>query len=334
MDRRSLLKNVIAGAAVVAAGGTSLTKGLAQESTPDTTGPITIQDALGEVTLEQPAQRVVALEWTYVEDVLALGIQPIGVADIEGYKAWVNIEPQLDEDVTDVGTRQEPSLEAIAALEPDLIIGPLFRLESVVDSLRSIAPTLLFNPYPEDPEISQFQEMLDTARAIGDACGKPDEAEAVLTQMNDAFEAARQTLEEAGRAGEQFVLCQAYSNQGAPQLRLFIDSAMAVEELLQIGLENAFEGSPDIYGYNTVGVEALVEVQDANFLYIVQDEDNVFANQLAENPVWQNLNFVKEGRAYPLGGSTWTFGGPLSGITFVNRTVDVLTGAEDATPTA
>ncbi len=30
--------------------------------------------------------RIVALEWVYVENLLALGIQPVGVADIDGYK--------------------------------------------------------------------------------------------------------------------------------------------------------------------------------------------------------------------------------------------------------
>ena len=35
--------------------------------------------------------RIVALEWVYVENLLALGIQPIGVADIGGYKRFVDI---------------------------------------------------------------------------------------------------------------------------------------------------------------------------------------------------------------------------------------------------
>ena len=48
-----------------------------------------IQHALGENTITGTPQRIVALEWTYVEDLLALGLQPIGVADIEGYHDWV-----------------------------------------------------------------------------------------------------------------------------------------------------------------------------------------------------------------------------------------------------
>src|SRR5690606_21233751 len=82
----------------------------------------TIEHALGVTRVPQPVQRIVALEWTYVEGLLALGVQPVGIADLGGYAAWVTIGPQLSPDVVSVGTRQEPSIESIAHLQPDLII--------------------------------------------------------------------------------------------------------------------------------------------------------------------------------------------------------------------
>src|SRR5690242_17122902 len=50
-----------------------------------------IEHVGGKTCITENPQRVVALEWTYVEDLLALGVQPVGIADIEGYKAWVKI---------------------------------------------------------------------------------------------------------------------------------------------------------------------------------------------------------------------------------------------------
>src|SRR5690606_28871868 len=70
-----------------------------------------ITQAVGDTEIEGVPQRIVALEWTYAEDLLALGIQPAGVADVAGYETWVNVEPALADSVVDVGTRQEPSLE-------------------------------------------------------------------------------------------------------------------------------------------------------------------------------------------------------------------------------
>ena len=42
-----------------------------------------------------------------------------GQADVAGYNTWDTVAP-IDEGTPDVGTRGEPSLDAISALEPDL----------------------------------------------------------------------------------------------------------------------------------------------------------------------------------------------------------------------
>ncbi|CAN5689192.1 hypothetical protein BH24CHL1_BH24CHL1_00610 [soil metagenome] len=288
-------------------------------------GPRSIEHALGTTEIDGTPQTIVVLEWTYAEDLLALGIQPDGVADVEGYRAYLNIQPELADDVVDVGTRQEPSLEAITALEPDLIIGVQFRREAIYDTLSSIAPTLLFNPYPEDQTITQFDEMETTFMTIADAVSRVDEGTAVLEEMQAAFDEASAELEAAGQGEQEFLLVQAFTAQESPQMRVFIDSSMAVQILQAIGLENAWEGEFDVYGFNTVGIEALTEVDDANFLYMVQAEDDVFANQWQDNPVWNGLAFVEEGRTYPLGGDTWPFGGPLSAALLANTVVAALT---------
>lgn len=305
---------------------TALTGG--STATPETgsatDSPRTIQHALGELEIEGTPERVVVLEWTYAEDLLAVGVQPVGVADVEGYTTWLNVEPALSDDVADVGTRQEPSLESIAALEPDLIIGIQFRHEPIYDDLSSIAPTLLFNPYPEDPSFGQLDEMRQTFLAIAEAVGRTAEAEQVLSDLDASFEEAASALEEAGAAGTPFLLVQAFTSQDQPQMRVFTDTSMASQIMERIGLENAWEGEFDPYGFNTVGVEALTTVDDASFFYVVQSDDDVFANQWAENPVWQSLAFVQEGRTYPLGGDTWLFGGPLSSQLIAEKIVDAL----------
>lgn len=297
----------------------------AEQPTAVAGGPRSIEHAMGTTEIKGTPQRIVVLEWTYAEDLLALGVQPAGVADVEGYHTWLNIEPELSADVVDIGTRQEPSLEAITALEPDLIIGVQFRHEPIYDTLSSIAPTLIFNPYPEDQTITQFDEMQTTFMTIAEAVDRVDEGTAVLDEMQASFDEARAELEAADALGNEFLLVQAFTVEDTPQMRVFIDSSMAAQILESIGLTNAWEGEFDIYGYNTIGVEALTEVDDASFLYVVQAEDDVFANQWADNPVWNGLGFVEEGRTYPLGGDTWLFGGPLSAELVADTVVAALT---------
>jgi ABC-type Fe3+-hydroxamate transport system substrate-binding protein len=281
-------------------------------------GFLPIEDALGTVCVSEAPQRIVALEWTYVEDLLALGIQPVGVADIEGYGNWVKVPIALDESVTDVGTRQEPNLELIAQLEPDLIITASFRSAENYDELTAIAPVLAFDPYPVDGS-SHYDEMLNTFRTIATAVNHEAEGEAVLSEMEAHFALAQTALEEAGRGGESFILSQSWIDTEVPTFRLFTDNAMAVEILTQIGLDNAWDDAPQQYGFSTVGIEGFAEIGDTNFFYVAQEEDN---NVLLDTPIWGALPFVQAEHAYWLGGDVWLFGGPLSASLLVDTVLN------------
>ncbi|PZD97789.1 iron-siderophore ABC transporter substrate-binding protein [Paenibacillus sambharensis] len=289
-------------------------------------GPITINTVKGEVKLDKPAERVVSLEWTYTEDLLAVGVQPVGHADIEGYKNWYDIPQELSADVTDVGTRQEPNLELITSLAPDLIIVPDFRSAANYEQLAAIAPTIVFGPYPaEDAGYDQYGEMESTFREIAKAVGKEAEAEEVLASMHESFAAAADKIKAAGKEGHKVVLTQAWSTNNVPEFRLFTDNSLAAQILEKIGLENAWESDKfEVYGFSTNSVEALSKIEDASLLHMVQDEDNIFENQLKDNAVWNAYPFVKEGRVYALGGDTWPFGGPLAAEVFATKTADLL----------
>lgn len=291
--------------------------------------PRVVQHALGESTITGTPQRIVALEWTYVEDLLALGIQPIGVADIEGYQDWVKVPIALDPNVVDVGERGEPNLETLAGLKPDLIITAAFRSTENYEQLRAIAPTIAFDSYPTDESITQYDEMRQTFLTIADLVGRTAEGEAVLAQMAAKFAAARSQLEADGKLGESFVLAQAFGGDTV-QIRLFTDNAMVTQIVTQLGLENGWDGPFDQYGFTTVSIETLPELGDVNFFYVVQDDNNVFTRE-AIAPLWNELAFVQNDNAYPLGGDTWLFGGPLSAELVVDKVMAALAPATATT---
>ena len=54
-----------------------------------------------------------------------LGMAPVGAADMKGYDTWV--AAPRPRGMKDVGSRQSPSIERIAALKPDLIVVPDYR---------------------------------------------------------------------------------------------------------------------------------------------------------------------------------------------------------------
>ncbi|MFS0727444.1 ABC transporter substrate-binding protein [Paenibacillus sp. 1P07SE] len=286
----------------------------------------TIEHVLGKTEITGVPERIVALEWLYAEDVLALGIQPVGIADIEGMNTWVDIPVEIGAEVTDVGLRQEPNLEIIASLQPDLIIGLKNNIEAHYETFSNIAPTLVFDPYPAEGQGDQYEEMITTFQTIADVLDRQDEAEQVLSDLDQTYADAKAKLEAAGMTERPFALAMGFSHQNAVTFRISTDNSLAVKILEHIGLRNAYQPSQfEVYGFSTTDVEALPALQDANFLHIIQESDNVIDNQLKDNPVWTGLNFVKEDRVYALGGDMWPYGGPLSAQSMASKTAELLT---------
>lgn len=291
----------------------------AQDTVECADGERAFEHALGTACLPETVERVVTLEWSYTEDVLALGVQPVGVADIAGYEGWVKIPVALDESVPDVGTRQEPNLEQIAALNPDLIIAPASRVSENFDDLSAIAPTLAFNAYPTDGT-AHYDEMTNTFRTIAEALNREDEAEQVLTDVEAYFEAAASALEDAGYGDATFVLAQGFMSSDVPTFRLFTDNAMAVEILTRLGLDNAWDDAPQLYGFSTVDMEGIAGISgDTNFIYVAQDD---YQTAMAESALWNSVPFVANGNAIWIGGDAWLFGGPLSAATLVDTVLE------------
>ncbi|MED3499670.1 iron-siderophore ABC transporter substrate-binding protein [Brevibacillus agri] len=269
----------------------------------------TVKHLMGETTIKGVPKRVVALEWSSAEHVLALGMQPVGIAP----------------DVVDVGSRVAPNLESIMLLKPDLIIGMKRNVEANYDELSKIAPTIAFESNPAEGQGDQYTQMIATFKEIADILGKNAEAENVLKELDKTYAEAKERIVKAGMDKTPIVLAMGYSNQNAVEFRLSTDNSTAIQILNRVGLTNAYKPKKfEMNGMTTTDVEALPALQDANFLHIIQDDDNVIENQLKNNPVWNGLKFVKENRIYALGGDMWPYGGPLSAQIMAKKAADLL----------
>lgn len=287
--------------------------------------PVVIDTPNGPVTVEERPERIVALEWVYVEDLLALGITPVGVADVEGYREWVGIESPLPDDVEDVGTRQEPSIERIAALEPDLILTDQNRSTANDDALSERAPTISFEPaFTSQEPGGQWDVMERTLRDLALATGRTEQAEQVLDDLDAAVEEAAGRVEQAGLETNRFLLALGGDQNGQPGFRISTDNALMVDALTRIGLENAWDAPPAEWGFTEANVEAISEVEgDLHFFYVAQPEEDVVAD-LEGNDLWRNLAFVRAGNVHDIGADTWLYGGPLSVETLLTRVTDAL----------
>ncbi|WP_174613970.1 ABC transporter substrate-binding protein [Virgibacillus ihumii] len=274
-----------------------------------------IEDSMGKQTIEGTPKKIVVLEWFFAEHLLALGMQPAGVPNIDGYNDWINIERDLSDRVKDVGTRQEPNLEAISRLDPDLIIAAKFRHEKILGQLKKIAPTVTFAPYSEKGSQNLYKEMLREFKMVAKIVDKKEKAKKEIAKLNQFYDKQKQIVEESGLKGTEYISALAFTTQNAPVLRLYAENSIVSQVMKRLGFENMYESEKtEPYGFTQTGVEALQKFQEENphFLYIVQKDDNIFENQLKGNPVWEQLSFVKSGKIHQIPGDTPVFGGVLS----------------------
>lgn len=273
-----------------------------------------IEHVFGVSCVPNDVQRVVTLENSMTEAVITLGVEPIGVADTELFRSLVRLP--LSEDVVDVGSRREPNLERIAELQPDLIIGASWRMNSNYDELNAIAPTLAFLGS------ESIDVMADFLTKIAVALDQETEAETQLAAMEVRFSEAAEIIA-ASDISEDVIMSQTWFDNDLATFRIFTDNAMPMEILERIGFTNSWEIDFEADGFSVVGIEALGDIaEDVNFIYLTDPESAPF---YAESPLWNSLPFVASERAYRLNDDLWLFGGPLSAQRFVDA---VLTSLE------
>jgi iron complex transport system substrate-binding protein len=145
----------------------------------------------GETVLDQPAKRVVSLGYTSQDALLALGVAPVAVRQWFGnypFGIWPWAQPLLGEAEPQM-IAGEVSMEIVASLQPDLVIGVgsgISRQE--YDVLSQIAPVLM-QPPDEPPFGMRWDAM---TRLIGRAVGKSDLADEKIAAVEAGFAAARQ----------------------------------------------------------------------------------------------------------------------------------------------
>lgn len=296
-----------------------------------------IKHAMGETEITGTPERVVVLYSIFVGDVRALGVQPVGIVDRDWINGWLTpVGYQLSDDVADVGIPDEPNMEAILQLEPDLIIGlggtwGEKHIE-MYDEFSEIAPTLLFNPDPR-PDLDELEVAKQNFMSIADALNRHDEGVAWLENMEAHYDKAAEKIEQAGYKGAKAVLATAYLQDDVPEMFVFTEGAFATLLLNKLGLVNEIPDPADTTDtwYRT-GMEGLSTLDGPDVHLIVSYNAGQYdANPLENSPLWDNLEVVKNGHVYDIG-NTRLFGQILFAEDIANRVVDAMTGERQQSP--
>ena len=293
-------------------------------------GPITLTDAADRtVELDAPAERVVVLEWQQTEDVLTLGVDPVGVADVEGYSTW-DTAVELDPGTTDVGTRGEPNMDAVFSTDPDLVIVEAERGSPLIKQLEKYEVPVLVTKGADGAD--PIANMKATFTLIAQALGKDNEATEVLEEFDAHLAEAQQAIADADLETSEFAYADAYLEGSNISIRPFGQGSLVGELGESLGLTNVWDGEVDpAYGLGTTDVEGLAAIGDAHFFFTSTDAltddagSDPWMPALEKNAIWQNAAFVKADRVHPFPSGVWTFGGPRSAEQVVDGFVDALT---------
>ncbi|MET1153082.1 ABC transporter substrate-binding protein [Arthrobacter sp.] len=286
-------------------------------------GSLTVTDSRGvDVELSGPATRVVGTEWNVVENLVTLDVMPVGVADVKGYSAWVTTAP-LDDTVTDIGTRGEPSFDTIASLDADLIVATNDLAENVISQLEELAPVVVVKSADASRQIDQAK---DNLKLIAEATATEAKADEAIAEFDSAMTDGKAALEEAGLAGSRTAFADGWVADGQVSVRPFAKGSLLTDINTGLGLVSPWELEGDAaYGLASTDVEGLTKVDADSFVYITNSVDGDFTDELADNAVWKSLPFVKAGEVHRLEDGIWMFGGPASMTQYVDAIVSTLT---------
>jgi ABC-type Fe3+-hydroxamate transport system substrate-binding protein len=318
---RKLIGLTLAAALLLAGCGTTEDPAAADRAA--TGDPVTVVDSRGkEVRLDHPAKRVAATEWNGVEHLVSLGVMPVAVSDIEGYGQWSSAAP-LDGTPEDIGTRGEPSMDSLGALDLDLVIVTDSLVEGALEQIEAKIPVLVISGGDAEDNIAAMFASLDM---IAKATGAKDRAAQLKSDFDAKLADGRAEVDELGATGEKVAFSDAYVDAGSVSIRPFAKGSLVSDVFERIGLANAWSMTGDeAYGLAQADVEGLTALGDVRFWYVANDAfGDPYTDELAGNAIWTNLPFVRSGKVHRFDDSLWMFGGPLSMAQYVDAAIEAL----------
>jgi iron complex transport system substrate-binding protein len=222
-------------------------------------------------------------------------------------------------DVTVVGEESAVNLEAIAALEPDLILGNKTRQEKIYDQLSTIAPTVMSERLRGDWKINMA--------LYADAAGKGAEGEAALAAFDARVDMIAQA---AGPALQERISLGRFM---ASLTRIYYKDTFAGLILGEIGFARPAVQDKDEFA-DDVGKERIPDFDGDRLFYFVYETGDgaaeAQANDWTSDPLWQNLPVVKAGKAHAVDDAVWNTAG---GIIAANLLLDDLEAIYELAPT-
>ncbi|WP_053372883.1 AraC family transcriptional regulator [Paenibacillus sp. FJAT-27812] len=251
----------------------------------------TYKDDLGR-QVEIPAQPKKAVIITYGGYLLPLGIKPLGVD-----QAVRDHYPDEMAEVESIG-EGVGNVEAISALEPDIIILPDYFDTEVYATYEKIAPTVAV-AWGGDPDV------INTLRTIGDIMDRKQEAEAWIAKFEEKLQRIRDQIDihiDPGATAITFILYKGEVLLGG------VGGTLGKLIYKDYGFQMPEQFKKYADGGGVLSMEELANRPADYFFTQMTDEEMVHMTELFKEPLYQAIPAVKNNRIINVSRDKWNYG--------------------------
>lgn len=325
MTSRTLCRALAAGAVLLATSTVSL--GAAGATSPDpapsapaASGTHTVATFYGDVDIPTEPARIVAVSYDTPWQLAGIGVEMVGVQD---YSAWrdqfSDEEWAVIDGIETVGSFDSLNYEAIAALDPDLIVGDAYEIDEVTfDRLAAIAPTAIAGGDARGDwrsivdsygEYTGASDAVDATRqAYEDTLGR------ITTDYADQLDGSRWAYVTIGDSDGQFSLLYPTSTWG----ELLYDG-------LGVSMPEGVEDTRPDSGYESYSFEQAGEYLGGAdvILYPIGGDGTMYPwmDAILTNPVVSGVTAIAEDRAFGIATSISDYVSAEAWLTEVEATV-------------
>ena len=250
---------------------------------------------MGTAQVPQTPDRVVTVDTAALDAALAVGVTPIGSIVFGAFPTY--LAAQTD-GIVSVGDGNQPNLEAILQLNPDLILGTKIGTESLYPRLSNIAPTVL------SEGSGRSGEWQDTFRLYAEALGRPDEAEQVLQDYQQQVDDLRQRLGDT----ENTIVSVLATGQG--QIGFYGENSFSGSVLQDVGFSRPPAQARSPRWAEMVSREDL-ESLDGDIIFLITSQQfpgSMTKQEFVADPVWSQLEAVQQDHVYEVEDEIWIMG--------------------------
>jgi len=269
----------------------------------------TVEHAMGTTEIEGTPKKVVILTNEGTEALLSMDVTPVGAVQSWTGDPWYDHIADDMKDVEVVGTESELNMEAIAKLQPDLIIGNKMRQEEQYNQLKDIAPTVMAETLR-----GNWKENFELyAKAVN----KEEKGQEVLAQYDQRIEDLK------GKLGDKLNQEVSMVRFLAGDVRIYHKDSFSGVILDQLGFARPEGQDVDDFAEKGVTKERIPAMDGDVLFYFTYETGDGEANKLAEewlnDPLFQNLEVAKQDKVYEVSDAIWNTAG---GVMAANAMLD------------